>query len=166
MRDGYAHGLSRVAGAALSLTSLLAVWSLSVAEAADEGTKWEYGRLQAAVDPDGTLAGTHVLFMGDSLTRYQYLSLVYGLEYGEWPGDSPSFAPSELHGARPLINPTYEKFVPLPVREYLHSDWMRQINGRMWHAQQSFTNAAVPQSTLPWLSRQPPHFYQLGSSCA
>ena len=31
------------------------------------------------------LAGHHVVFIGDSVTRYQFLSLVYFIEHGRWP---------------------------------------------------------------------------------
>lgn len=41
------------------------------------------------------LRGQHVAFIGDSLTRYQYLSLVYFLETGRWT--SPAGAPVNTH---------------------------------------------------------------------
>jgi GDSL/SGNH-like Acyl-Esterase family found in Pmr5 and Cas1p len=36
------------------------------------------------------LKGKHLVLIGDSLTRYQYLSLVYFLESGNWSSDYPN----------------------------------------------------------------------------
>jgi GDSL/SGNH-like Acyl-Esterase family found in Pmr5 and Cas1p len=36
------------------------------------------------------LRGKHLVLVGDSLTRYQYLSLVYFLESGNWSSDYPN----------------------------------------------------------------------------
>ena len=50
--------------------------------------------------------GRHIVLMGDSVTRYQYLSLVYFLEYGAFPGNEDTWLTPE--GAQ-LKGPTWEK---------------------------------------------------------
>eukprot|EP00961_Rhodomonas_salina_P193265 2608939-Rhodomonas_salina.1 len=50
-------------------------------------------------DPSTCLhAGSHVVFMGDSVTRYQYISLVMALRYGGVPLDAhPNNYTDESH---------------------------------------------------------------------
>lgn len=43
-----------------------------------------------------SLRNRHIVFMGDSITRYQYLDLVYLLMYGKW-SDDQKFVDSTLH---------------------------------------------------------------------
>jgi len=38
------------------------------------------------------LSGKHVVFVGDSLTRYQYINLVHWLRTGRWFADAPPFS--------------------------------------------------------------------------
>jgi hypothetical protein len=43
--------------------------------------------------------GPHILFMGDSLLRYQYLALAYQLEHGTGPGIRGGFGAEGLRAA-------------------------------------------------------------------
>lgn len=55
--------------------------------------------------------GQHLVFMGDSLTRYQYLSLVYGLRRGK-PLDAPDIGCDALQRYEGTRNPLLERTWP------------------------------------------------------
>ena len=51
-------------------------------------------------------AGRHIALMGDSVTRYQYMSLVYFLEYGAFPSNEKIWATpagTEVRGDHPSL---------------------------------------------------------------
>lgn len=49
--------------------------------------------------------GTHVVFMGDSIARFQYLDLVFRLEYG---AEAEAFLSAAVHN--PLVSQSYENW--------------------------------------------------------
>ena len=79
------------------------------------------------------LAGRPVLMLGDSLTRYQYISLMYFLEFGRWPGTAGGTGGSKAGGGSGAGGPSSSSssrsgswggFVtPDPLNEHAWANW-------------------------------------------